>query len=179
MKRYLKKILVALLVVFTFGLTSCAMSRANVYTYWKSSTVEYLGKDHIVEKINLSKISKKVNKQNEEDTLYVFFGSHDSSSSQAAIRVYNEQAIQYGIEKIYWVDSSSVSEKDQKKYQEKLGISDLSISPALYVFKNKTIEFDSSRSYYSGANSGKYSPIKLAQIAFKGLYDQNGEYKDK
>lgn len=179
MKRYLKRILAVLLVLCTLGLTSCAMSRANVYNYWKTqSGTEYLGKDHIVEKVKLSKLDKLVQKQGENDILYVFFGDHSKSTCQSAIKIYNEQAIQYGISTLYWVESYNISDKDKSKFEKQLGISTLDYTPALYVFKNKTIVFDSSRAFYKN-NSSKYTAIKLAQIAFKNLYDENGEYVEK
>ena len=174
MKRKFMKLFAVLALVLTLGLSSCAFDRAQTYNYWKSNSSEYIGKDHIVEKISISKLNKMVNNQKEEDVLFVFFGNNKSSSSQNAIKVFNEQAIQYGVSTLYWVDSD-LSDKDQKTYQDKLGISDLSYAPALYVFKNKIITFDSSRAFYKN-NSSKYPNVKLAQIAFKSLYDNNGEY---
>jgi len=176
MKKKLMKVLVIVLGIFTLGLSSCAMSRANVYNYWKVSGTEYLSKDHVVEQVSIGDILKKMNSQSKDsnDIFYVFYGNHDSSSAQSAINVYNEQAIQFEIKTLYWLDSNQDT-NHKNEIQDKLGVSDASETPALFAFKNGALVFDTTRAYYSN-NSSKYSYVKYAQIAFRQLFDENGNY---
>ncbi len=175
MKKIVKKILATALCASVFSLASCKLSDANVYNYWKVNDTEYLSKDHIVEKVSAKKVEKMVGKQSEDSGyIYVFYGQTDSTTSQSAIQVYNQQAIQYEIDTLYWVDSNLTTKKKEDA-ETRLRMSDSNTIPALIVYKNGTIEFDSSRPTYK--NNSKFSNYIIAEVAFKHLYDSNGDYK--
>lgn len=175
MKKIIKKILATALCASVFALASCKLSDANVYNYWKVNDTEYLSKDHIVEKVSAKKVEKMVGKQSEDSGyIYVFYGQTDSTTSQSAIQVYNQQAIQYEIDTLYWVDSNLTTKKKEDA-ETRLRMSDSNTIPALIVYKNGTIEFDSSRPTYK--NNSKFSNYIIAEVAFKHLYDSNGDYK--
>lgn len=179
MRKSIFKLFAILFALCTLGLASCAMDRANVYNYWKNGSSEYLPKDHIVEGISINSLVKKVNNQKEDDDIiYVFFGQTNSDASRSAIKVYNEQAVQYNIKTLYWVDSNGVSSSDSKKNKltEKLGVSQTSIIPAIWVFDNGKIAFDSSRPSIQNQSKMTSSTILMAEVAFKCLYNENGEY---
>jgi len=180
MRKSIFKLIAVLFALFTIvGLSSCAMSKANVYNYWKNGSSEYLSKDHIVEKISVNDLINKVNKQTKDDkNIYVFFGQTNDDSSRSAIKIYNEQAIQYEIDTLYWVDSEPVtkSTSDKNKMLEKLGVSKTDIIPSIFVFSNGTIAFDSSRPNIQNNEKLSNSNVYLAEVAFKGLYDENGYY---
>jgi len=177
MKKVFKKIIACGFVGLTLSLTSCALSDANVYNYWKVNDTEYLSKDHIVKKVSAKKVEKMVSKQSEDSTyLYVFYGQTDSTTSQSAMQVYNEQAIQYEIDTLYWVDSNLTTKKKEEA-ESKLRISDSNNIPTLIVYKNGSVEFDSSRPTYK--NNSKFTNYIMAEVAFKHLYDANGDYSLK
>lgn len=177
MKNVFKKIIACGLVGLTLSLTSCGLSDANVYNYWKVNDTEYLSKDHIVKKVSAKKVEKMVSKQSEDSTyLYVFYGQTDSTTSQSAMQVYNEQAIQYEIDTLYWVDSNLTTKKKEEA-ETKLRISDSNNIPTLIVYKNGSVEFDSSRPTYK--NNSKFTNYIMAEVAFKHLYDANGDYSLK
>ena len=177
MKNVFKKIIACGLVGLTLFLTSCALSDANVYNYWKVNDTEYLSKDHIVKKVSAKKVEKMVSKQSEDSIyLYVFYGQTDSTTSQSAMQVYNEQAIQYEIDTLYWVDSNLTTKKKEEA-ETKLRISDSNNIPTLIVYKNGSVEFDSSRPTYK--NNSKFTNYIMAEVAFKHLYDANGDYNLK
>lgn len=118
-----------------------------------------------------------VSKQSEDSTyLYVFYGQTDSTTSQSAMQVYNEQAIQYEIDTLYWVDSNLTTKKKEEA-ESKLRISDSNNIPTLIVYKNGSVEFDSSRPTYK--NNSKFTNYIMAEVAFKHLYDANGDYSLK
>ncbi len=174
--KFLKALGLISCLFLIISLSSCKMSRANVYNYWKNGDTEILPKDHIVEEISLSKLEKMVSKQSSDsdEVIYVFYGQKSESSNQSAIKIYNEQAVQFEVGTLYWL-SSDLSDKKKDKLSEKLGVSKTSTTGALYAFSKGKIVFDSSRAYYSN-NTSTYSYVVLAQIAFRKLYDENGEY---
>ncbi len=177
MKNKLLKIVLALSAFLTLiTLSSCKMSRANVYNYWKNDSTEILPKDHIVEEVSLSKLEKMVSKQSSDstDVIYVFYGAKSESNNQTAIKTFNEQAVQFEISTLYWL-SSDLSDKKKTELSEKLGVAKTSTTGALYAFEKGKITFDSSRAYYSN-NTATYTNVVVAQIAFRKLYDENGEY---
>jgi hypothetical protein len=176
MKKRITKLLAVLLIILTLGLASCDMDRANTYNAWKNGSTDVLPKNHIVEKTDLGGVLKKMNAQsNESDEIfYVFYGNVHATGASNAIQVYNEQAVQFQIKTLYWIDSD-MNDKKRTELEDKLGISNADIVPALYAFKHGAIVFDSSTPYYAN-NSGDYTTIKLAQIAFRQLFDENGEY---
>lgn len=177
MKNVFKKIIACGFVGLTLSLTSCRLSDANVYNYWKVNDTEYLSKDHIVKKVSAKKVEKMVSKQSEDSTyLYVFYGQTDSTTSQSAMQIYNEQAIQYEIDTLYWVDSNLTTKKKEEA-ETKLRISDSNNIPTLIVYKNGSVEFDSSRPTYK--NNSKFTNYIMAEVAFKHLYDANGDYSLK
>lgn len=177
MKKAIKKILACTILGMSLSLTSCALSDANVYNYWKVNDTEYLSKDHIVEKVSAKKVEKMVGKQTEDsDYIYVFYGQTDSTTSQSAMQVFNEQAIQYEIDTLYWVDSNLTTKK-REDAESRLRMSDSNTIPALIVYKNGSVEFDSSRPTYK--NNSKFTNYIVAEVAFKHLYDANGEYSLK
>jgi len=175
MKRFKKILLALLLPVLVLQLASCKMSQANLYNKWKSGSTENLPKAHVFEEISVGDLIGKVQKQGSEDKLYVFFGSTTSSQSQAAIKIYNQQAIQYEINKVYWVNSN-LSDGDKKKLSADEGgilrVNDPEYLPAIYVFEGGVLKFDSSEAKYKN-DTTKYTTVKLAEIAFKGLYNEN------
>ena len=177
MKKFIKKILIAMSLVSVASVASCKISDANVYNYWNVSDTAYLSKDHIVKKVNAKKVEKMVSKQTEDSGyIYVFYGQTDSTTSQSAIQVFNEQAIQYEIDTLYWVDSN-LSTKKKEDAETRLRMSDSNNIPSLIVYKNGSVEFDSSRPVYK--NNTSYTNYILAEVAFKHLYDENGEYSLK
>ena len=173
--RKFKYILLALLLpVLVFQLASCKMSKANLYNKWKNGSSENLPKAHVFEEISVGDLIGKVQGQKEGETLYVFFGTPTQSASQTAIGIYNEQAIQYQIDKVYWLNSN-LSDKDKKKLSADEGgilrVNDPEYAPAIFVFEDGVLRFDSTLAKYKN-DTTKYTTIKLAEIAFKGLYNE-------
>ncbi len=176
MKKRISRVFALLLCALTLGLSSCALSRANTYNYWKNGDTENLSKDHIVEKIDLGGIIKKMNAQSgdNDEIFYVFFGTKNTTGCYAAIKVYNEQAIQFEIDKLYWLDSD-LNDSKQTEVEDKLGVYSASSAPALFAFKKGGLVFDSTIPYYAN-HKGDYPAVKLAQIAYRQLFDEKGQY---
>jgi hypothetical protein len=179
MKKRIVRALGVIACLFTLVLASCKMSRANVYNYWKNDGTEILPKDHVVEEISISKLNKMVNKQSADssDIFYVFYGNKSESNAQTAIKIFNEQAVQFEISTLYWL-SSDLSDSKKSEVSEKFGVAKTSVSPAIYAFKGGKLVFDSSRPYYSN-DSSTYTYVRLAQIAYRQLFDDNGDYSYK
>lgn len=174
MRKRIFKLFALLFIVLTLGVTSCSMEQANVYNYWKINGTEYLSQDHVVKKISVNKLISMVQKQGTDDAIiYVFFGQTDSTTSRSAIKVYNEQAIQYEIPVLYWVDSN-LSDSKIDKLEDSLSISDATNIPSIFAFDNGAIAFDSSRPVYK--NDTSIQTIELAEVVFKNLYDEDGNY---
>lgn len=174
--KFLKIVLSLTLFALLITLSGCKMSRANVYNYWKNGDSDILPKDHIVEEVSLSKLEKMVSKQSSDsdEVIYVFYGAKSESNNQTAIKIFNDQAVQFEISTLYWL-SSDLSDKKKDELGEKLGVAKTSTTGVLYAFEKGKITFDSSRAYYSN-NTSTYSNVVVAQIAFRHLYDENGEY---
>lgn len=174
--KFLKIVFTLTLFLTLVTLSGCKMSRANVYNYWKNGDTEILPKDHIVEEVSLSKLEKMVSKQSSDsdEVIFVFYGSKSESNNQTAIKTFNEQAVQFEVATLYWL-SSDLSDKKKDELGEKLGVSKTSTTGVLYAFEKGKITFDSSRPYYSN-NTSTYTNVVVAQIAFRHLYNDNGEY---
>ncbi len=175
MKKLKKFLALLLLPVLLLSLNSCQISKANLYNKWKIGGTEYISKAHVFEQISFNDLLGKVKAQGKEEKLYVFYGTPTSSASQSAIGIYNEQAIQYQISKVYWLDSV-LNDNDLKKISSDqggiLGVNDPKTVPAIFVFEGGAISFDSTLAKYKN-DTAKYTTIKLAEIAFKGLYKEN------
>ncbi len=160
------RFLIACLVVFVsvFTLTGCGS--ANIYRAFDNEGAS-LPKSHILKSVSASKLIDMVTTQTETDgKIYVFFGTPTDSTSRTNVVVYNEQAQQYNVEVIYYLNSD-LSSKKLEQVKNTLGIASTNVTGALWAFENTQNVFDSSSTKYNTDDNGnELSNIEIAQRCF-------------
>lgn len=169
MKKYLTKIAVTFaLLLSVFTMSGC--SKANIYRAFNNNGSN-LSKAHILEKISIKKLISMIDDIEDGEYIYVFYGTPTDSTSCTNVTVYNEQAIQFGVETLYYVDSD-VSDKDRTKLENTVGIFDATQYGALWSFNSNGKYFDSSEPKWKTNDSDvDYSNIELAQLCFRNAPD--------
>lgn len=151
MKKFLGYISILVLTLLT--LVSC--SGKSVEKLYKAEGVD-LGKDTVYKLVTADEL---VNIKNGTDEIvYCFYGSAKNFDSKSAILTIQNQAKQYKIDVIYYVnaDDYNTSAENRKKVQEKLSINDGSVVPNLFAYncedlntESKKYIFDLSKAEYS------------------------------
>lgn len=166
MKKKIKLLLSCFVLLFTV-VTLSGCERANIYREFNNNGSS-LAKSHILNEVSYKELYKLVDKTGEDDFIYVFFGTATNSASCTAVSIWNEQAQQYQIKTLYWLDSD-LSSKKLDKIEERLGINNIDTVPALWSFNNGKIYFDSSSSKCSKDGNVSLSNTELAENCFKNL----------
>lgn len=157
MKKKLLLIVVAIMCFFT--LSSCGN---KVYREYNSDLCE-ISKDNPFEVISKKSLVKLLNKSNTNDIdneiIYVFYADSSLSTCSTTLEIVFQQAVQYGIEKIYYLDSSKISASATKRDELKqdIGMNDPSIVPALMAFVDGKISFDNSKTTTKTKYDGSYT----------------------
>lgn len=166
MKKLIKKLSVIMLAfAFMFSLVSCSDS-ISIYKEFNNAGSS-LAKNHVFESISVKKIVSKVNSDKKEGTsdnkiyTYVFFGDSANAASVEAIQIYNEQAKQYNIEKVYYLNSD-LSSSELATVKTVINMARSSRVPAIFVLINGELEFDSTLAKYDNTET-----ISIASKAFK------------
>lgn len=165
MKRMSKIISVVVLAfVFCLTLTGC-----SVYHDYKDN----LPYHNVYEKIKLDKLVKVLNEEKTNDkkdeVTYVVYASNKETASTTAVTVLNEQAKQFGIDKIYYLDCAKYYSKSsgRKNVQDKLGMKDASVCPTVLVYVDGELKLDWSKT--STKNSYDNSYTKLCYEIFTNV----------
>jgi vacuolar-type H+-ATPase subunit C/Vma6 len=169
MKRIFKNLLLGFVAFLgIMSLSSCKLSKANLYRRWVNAGVE-LPKANVYEAADYNDVKKASEKLNNGEALYVLYAQPGHGVSGKFAVQFNEQAIQYKIDKIYLIESTNMSDKDKTKMEETLGVTNCDTIPAIFKFKknNDKVEltFDSSKSKYQD-----YDPIDVITCA---IFDRN------
>lgn len=103
-------IVVTVIALVLFIILLIPTEKESVYKTF-SSNADFT-EDHIIDKISLKKFKKLVEKS-EDEPVYILFGSAEHFTE--TIDVFNDFAVENGIKKLYWLDStdSDVDEDDE------------------------------------------------------------------
>lgn len=166
MKKSLRFIVASLSLLFClFTLVGCGS--ANIYIAFNNNSSK-LPKSHILEEISYQDLAKKLDKAkgDENSHIYVFFGTPTDTQSCTDVFVYNEQAVQYGIETLYYVNSD-LSNKDLSKLSNLLKVSTkLAPKPSLWRFDAGVVAFDSALKEFNSKDDVALSNVEIAQTCF-------------
>lgn len=174
MKKTIKALLAIFVMIFTaLSLTSC--EDANTYRKFHNNG-SMLPKDHILDEVGYKELLRIVEKnEGSDEYIYVFIGNPStiSSSARDCATVWNEQARQYGVETLYWLNSD-LSDSKVDKLQEILNITDFDPSVALLLsFTNGSISFDSSSKLCNEEDGKDLTYQQIATRCFKNELSVN------
>lgn len=175
MKKF-KKVILTLMLVLASALALTGCERANTYRKFSNNGAD-LPKSHILDEISLKEAKRLVTKNvGSEEYIYIFIGNPASASSDARdkARVFNEQARQYKIETLYWLDSDLDTE-DLTKAEIVLQMNDIDPEKGYLIsFYNGVIQFDSSsRTCYEDEDGKAFTNAQLAYRCFLNLLSKN------
>lgn len=191
-KTFRNFVLVVIAFVAVITLTGC--NHANTYNKFKNNGSN-LSKSHIIKEISVgdvedlikdtknSKVDKGEvvtykeddgNKTIEAEYVYIFLGNVTNSTTTTAVTIYDEQAKQYGLTVLYWVDLDLSSKKLEKLNNILPMASSLkSNTTAIVSIQNGSIFFDSTsvkcNTKDGVSGSSALSTYQLAQNCFKNL----------
>lgn len=157
MKR-ISKIISVVVLTFVFCLT---LAGCSVYHDYKDN----LPYHNVYEKIKLDKLVKVLDEEKNNDTkdevTYVVYASNKETASTTAITVLNEQAKQYGIDKIYYLDCAKYYKKSsgRKNVQDKLGMKDASVCPTILVYIDGQLKVDWSKTSIKDKYDSNYTKL--------------------
>lgn len=161
------KILSAIVLTLTCVLTLTACNnQIGVYNVYHRND-STLSKNHVYTEVSVKKVISIVSEAKDKGTetnkeyTYVFLGTPTDSKSKEVIAIFNEQAKQFGIETVYYVDSK-LSDSKLESLKTAFGMKRYKHVPALFVFVNGTLKFDSTDSKYETTEAAK-----LATEAFR------------
>lgn len=201
MKKTIKKLLLVLIAIISLtAFTSC--NHANTYQKFNNNSSN-LSKSHVIKEIDTSDLkslmkkldkNKKIKGQKVVETLndegdvessytyiYIFLGTPTDSTASTYAQVFDEQAKQYEIECLYWIDTD-LSEKKIEKLNSilKNSVQRLENSTSgLISIRRETskedlkceIYFDSTDVEWNTkdgkAGSTELTHVELAQMCFK------------
>lgn len=163
MKKSLR-FLMASLVVLVSLLTLASCGSANIYRAFANEGAS-LPKSHILKSISVSKLIDMINK--DDEMIYVFYGTPTDSTSRTNAVVFNEQARQYEIPVLYYLNSD-LSDKEKKKLSENISaIASVDVIGTLWAFDGSSLVFDSSSTNYNTDKNGNaLSNVEIAQTCF-------------
>lgn len=191
-KTFRNFVLVVIALISVITLTGC--NHANTYNKFKNNGSN-LSKSHIIKEISVGDVEELINKTKnskvdkgevvtykeedgkqviEEEYVYIFFGNVTNSTTTTAVTIYDEQAKQYEIPLLYWVDLD-ISTKKLEKLNNILPMASSfkSNTTAIVSIQNGSIFFDSTsvkcntKDGVSGSSS--LNTYQLAQNCFKNL----------
>ncbi len=141
MNKILKTILTSIICIcISITLAGCSTSVYDDYSKAGAS----LDKDNVFEKISTDDLVNKINEKN--GIFYVYYASSEDATSRSEITIYNEQANQYQIEVIYYLNAADYTTVAlRKELKEKISINDASKVPSMLVYVDGNLKFDSSR----------------------------------
>lgn len=207
MKKSLKKLLLVLIAIISLAtFTSC--NHANTYQKFNNNKSQ-LSKSHVIKEIDTSDLkslmkkldkNKKFKGQKIEESLndegevkssytyfYVFLGTPTDSTASDNARVFDEQAKQYEIDCLYWIDTD-LSDKKIKKLNSVLKNSvqrlENSTTGLISIRKESSkaaceIYFDSTDVEWNTKDgkvgSNTLTHIELAQMCFKNQAKVNSK----
>lgn len=197
MKKTLKKLLIAFIVLLgVASLTSC--NHANTYNKFHNNSSN-LAKSHVLKEVSVSDVislqkklaagknvkGSKTTTVTENDKtvsytyIYIFLGTPTNSTASTDAQIFDEQAKQYEIDCLYWLDSD-LSDSKLKKFTDNVKIASFkSGDTALISFRVASgsnaalVSFDSTSvvcNKKDGTASGtELTPYQIAQNCFKNL----------
>lgn len=212
MKKTLKKLLIAFIAVLgVASLTSC--NHANTYNKFHNNSSN-LAKSHVLKEISVGDLKslkrkiendkkvdgsktesvefytgsdKKETKSFDGTYIYIFLGTPTNSTASTDAQIFDEQAKQYGISCLYWIDTN-LSDSKIEKLNETLGNPQAEITAnstgLISICKEKSSNGSSVRLEFSsfdvkcakkdGTASGtELTPYQIAQNCFKNLSSIN------
>ena len=103
-------IIITAIVLVLFVILLIPTEKETIYKTF-SSNPDFT-EDHIIDKVSLKKFKKLVEKSGDEP-VYILFGSAEHFTE--TIDVFNDYAVEKGIEKLYWLDSTDkdLDEEDE------------------------------------------------------------------
>lgn len=156
-----------LISVFLLSLIVCSsLTGCGVYMDYN----DVLPYNNVYDKVSLKKVVKLLEEQKnnsvENEVLYLVYATSESATSSNAVVTINEQAIQYGIDKVYYLDCEKYYEDSAKRddVEEKLGMKDASACPVVLMYVDGKLVVDWSKT--SVKNKYDSSLTKLAYDIF-------------
>lgn len=207
MKKSIKKLLLVLIAIISLTtFTSC--NHANTYQKFNNNNSN-LSKSHVIKEIDTSDLkslmkklnnNKKIKGQKVVETLndegevessytyfYVFLGTPTDSTASTYAQVFDEQAKQYEIDCLYWIDTNISDKKIEKLNTILLNkVQRLETSTAGLISIRKEAKKDDCEIYFDStdvewntkdgkANSTALSHVELAQMCFKNQSKVNSK----
>lgn len=137
------------------------LSGCSVYHDY-SSALPY---NNVYEKINLKKLVSKLEEEAsntvKNEVTYVMYTSADVVASSSAMKTIDEQAKQYKIETVYYLDATKIYQDadNRKDLQDKLGIRDASSCPSILMFIDGELEVDWTRTSTKNKYDGSFTRV--------------------
>lgn len=174
--RKVKTLIISFALILLVSLTSChTLAEANLYRYWNNIGVE-LSDAHVYEEISYNKLAKKISKLSEtpDEVIYVFYGDSSVSNAKTNIIIYNEQAIQFEVSKVYWLDSRDLKDKVYDQIEDDLGVVNSEKKGVLWSFKyqegnDTSIYFDGSKDKFDTSKHTDITQAEISRICFTNL----------
>ena len=137
-----------------------------------------LNSDHVFETIKYKKLAKEIAKQDEDDIMYVYYGSLACTNCVSNIGTIDNAAQAFDIETVYYLDAVFVDEAEDLDDAEfladidamevKLGGVDLLSYPALWVFKGGELVYTTDEWKLSDSSTTIEGTWKLASYKVFG-----------
>ncbi len=111
--------------------------------------------DHVYSSISHKKLVKKINSSNDDELIFVFYGSSKDKTSVSSIEIINLAAQRYEVDTVYYLSADFMIDEDEpdtlsfRNYVEEREVElkevDLDNYPSLWVFKNGELLFTSDK----------------------------------
>lgn len=106
-------IIVTVLALILFVILLIPTEKESIYKKFSSNS-EFV-EDHIIDEVSLNKFEKLLEKSGEEK-VYVLYSTVESVTEN--IHLFNDLALDNGIEKIYWLDAANDKINDDEEKEE-------------------------------------------------------------
>lgn len=156
-------------IVSIFTLASCGGIK-SVSSLYKAQGID-LPKDNVYENIELDNLSNII-KSTKDNLVYVFYGNAENFDSKTAITIINNQAKQFNVDKVYYLDAHNYNTASKRpEVKSKVLINDPSYVPTIIVYKDNQVIFDLSketdREGFLGEDKGKLDYNKISGFIFR------------
>ena len=170
--KQIKKIILTIIIALIACVSLTGCEKANTYRKFYNNE-SLLPKDHILDEVSYKELKKLiVANEGSEEYIYVFIGTPSNSDAQTKAVVFNEQARQYGVETLYWLDTE-LSDKRLETLKLDLQMNSFDKNQAyLLSYQDGKIKFDSSSASCS-RKDGDESGAKLSNTILAANCFQN------
>ena len=169
--KQIKKILLTIIIALIACVSLTGCEKANTYRKFYNNG-SLLPKDHILDEVSYKELQKLIiDNEDSEEYIYVFIGTPSNSDAQTKALVFNQQALQYGVKTLYWLDTE-LSDKKVESLHTTLQMNAFDKNQAyLLSYQGGKIKFDSSSASCNrkdgDPNGSKLSNTVLAANCFQ------------